>query len=334
MPEIAVSSLLFRLVATATLFIVYGLLRWHKLGERFPEALMCIAVLIPQIHYLWIMPQSGSALAYFFAGYAVMIYGYAALIPGRMFWVIIANSLSVTALSISLVAFNSQSVPFDPNAILVFAATMLLAGIVSSSHSFKLHYKQFQAKQELLTEKAVSEDLLTKLEQVSRLDPLTNLANRRYWNETLDEYWQTHQTLSLAIIDIDYFKQVNDVFGHKAGDDVIVELANILQRNVANNGFCARLGGDEFAVVLSGNNHKQHTKILSNIMRLAKAMKLIDYPKAKVSLSIGVALKNATDQKPSELMQRADKQLYKAKANRNAIVIEGQDHLDSSSPLN
>lgn len=321
-PDVALNSTLFRIAATFVLFGFHALLRWHNWGERYPEALMCCIVLIPQIHYAWLMPQTGPAFAYYFAGYAVMIYGYAALIPGRVIWIVIANLISVIAVTLSLILSGVSAVSFDFNAIYVFYAAMIFAGILSGFNSWRLHLSQYQARQALIEEKDLTEDLLVKLEHVSRRDPLTNLANRRYWEEMLGLYWRENKDMCLAIIDIDHFKGINDLFGHKAGDEVLIKFAQILEDRVADQGFFARLGGDEFAVLLLGDDTEVHSQVFLGIMADAKAIRLIDSPKARVTLSVGVALRESRDATSSELMQRADRQLYVAKISRDAISVD------------
>jgi len=305
-PDVAVQSSLFRILASFVLFGVYALLRWHKWGERYPEALMCLAVLIPQLHYVWLTPQTGDAFAYHFAGYAVMMYGYAALIPGRVIWVIAANVFSGIAMLLSLSLFGTDAVTFDLIAVYVFFAAMLLAGISSSINSWRLHYNQFLARQALIGEKDRTEELLVQLEHVSRRDPLTNLANRRYWEETLRLYWTEDQAMCLAIIDLDHFKSINDLYGHKAGDDALVMFARVLEAKVRDQGFVARLGGDEFAVLLLDDNKEVYEKVFLEIMEASRAIRLAEHLDCRVSISVGVAVRDLQDLSPFGLVMLAE----------------------------
>ena len=323
-PEVAFASTVFRVLATLLIFACHAALRWHPLGQRYPEMLMCAIVLTTQAHSAWLMPQSGEALAFYFAGYAVMIYGFAALIPGRIVWPVTAASLSVAVLMISLFSIPANNVMANLSAMYIFAAGMILISVLSSLNSWRLHYNQFQARQALLEEKERTDKLLEELEHASRRDPLTNLANRRYWQEALGQAWAKDEAMCLAIIDIDYFKSINDLFGHQMGDDILIAVSRILEESVAEHGFVARLGGDEFSVLLLGDNVELHMGILTNIMRKVKTLVLKGMPETQVTLSVGVAVREEITLTTSDLMQQADRQLYLAKASRNTIAVEGQ----------
>ncbi len=151
-------------------------------------------------------------------------------------------------------------------------------------------------------------------------DSLTDLLNRRGLDERVEESVATaHRTgvpLSVALIDVDHFKQVNDQGGHAAGDELLTDLAERLSAGLhvlAPGAVLARHGGDEFAVVLHGSD-------LAGAEAVAQALRVQAAP---TGLSIGVAQLRAAED-PGTLMRRCDSALYEAKAGgRGRVAVAG-----------
>jgi len=166
------------------------------------------------------------------------------------------------------------------------------------------------------------EHLNRELANLSNLDGLTDIANRRRLDEFLQHTWYTalRQKLevSLFMIDVDYLKEYNDHYGHLAGDEVIKQIAQALQRSIKRRtDLVARYGGDEFVVVLGATNalHALHAarEIQAEVAQLAilhEASPIGSY----LTLSIGVTtIKPGQDTNPSDLIARSDLALYQAK---------------------
>lgn len=140
-------------------------------------------------------------------------------------------------------------------------------------------------------------------------DQLTQLPNRRFFIDTLRE---KKGTIALMIIDIDFFKQVNDTYGHIVGDEVLYNFGKLLASMIGERFFAARIGGEEFAVILDDVSEKQTQTIAATI--LASARKILvnnDYP---LSVSMGVGIKHA-DETQDVLIKKVDEALYRAKRN-------------------
>ncbi len=163
------------------------------------------------------------------------------------------------------------------------------------------------------------------LEHIATIDALTGLRNRRWLDEMfprqLERATRTNQPASLLLIDVDYFKDINDTHGHDVGDAVLRRLADQLAANVRPQDMVARYGGEEFAVFLPGVD-VQSARSMAERLR-----KIIDSPRADVgdeiappaTVSIGVASRLEHDTL-GELLRRADQSLYRAKqAGRNRI---------------
>lgn len=163
-------------------------------------------------------------------------------------------------------------------------------------------------------------DLNSKLQQLATTDPLTGLKNRRYLTEQLEELFlqvDNGREVALLIVDIDHFKQVNDIHGHQMGDAVLQELAWRLEAETGSADIVARLGGEEFVVVMPDAGLK---KGLAMGNALCKHMETADWVHVPVTVSIGAAVYVAGEGMDS-LLSRADEFLYKAKAKgRNCVI--------------
>ena len=180
-----------------------------------------------------------------------------------------------------------------------------------------------------ITERKLAEE---KLLDLSRLDGLTGIANRRYFDNFLEEEWRRCHRLglpiSLAIIDLDYFKLLNDHYGHQTGDECLKAVAKSLKQFVRRpSDLCARYGGEEFSLVF-GNTGTDQAKVLIN--KALEEIRLLNIPNEEspthptLTASIGLT-SMLPDEKSNEheLLKRADDLLYDAKRNgRNQVVCK------------
>ncbi|OIP68376.1 MAG: hypothetical protein AUK43_16070 [Oscillatoriales cyanobacterium CG2_30_40_61] len=170
-----------------------------------------------------------------------------------------------------------------------------------------------------------------ELEQLVIEDGLTKVANRRQFDRVLDHEWNRCRRegviLSLILLDIDYFKQYNDNYGHLAGDFCLQQVAQVLQNVIQRNtDLVARYGGEEFAIILPNTDINGSMHLAEKIRQGVEALQ-VEHLKSEVSsyvtISIGVAsLIPIEDLTPKTLVSQADQALYKAKNNgRNCIFI-------------
>ena len=182
-----------------------------------------------------------------------------------------------------------------------------------------------------------------RLEDISFIDGLTGVPNRRRFDGMLTQKWETAQQreefLSLIMLDIDFFKEYNDSYGHLKGDDCLKEIANVLS-NKANNpeDFVARYGGEEFVLIFSNTNQEEAAAISEEIRVKIEDLQ-IPHNQSDISEYVTVSLGSATiipneDYIPEELVDKADKTLYQAKQNgRNQIktvLIAKEDYVDAN----
>ncbi|MGG7516530.1 GGDEF domain-containing protein [Allorhizobium undicola] len=159
-----------------------------------------------------------------------------------------------------------------------------------------------------------------RYEHLSRVDGLTGLLNRRAFSEVLDE---TRGQASLAIIDLDHFKSVNDCHGHGAGDFVIRAVSAVLEELCRAGHVCARLGGEEFGVLLHGGARKERLQVIEAVRNRVASLPLhYDNQSIGVTISAGVA-EFEKDRRMESVYAAADRALYRAKAaGRNLVVHE------------
>lgn len=163
-------------------------------------------------------------------------------------------------------------------------------------------------------------------------DPLTSLFNRRYFEEEVKQLAHTSKPpFSILMLDVDRFKSVNDNYGHKIGDQVLIEIANICEKALRDNDIIARYGGEEFVIYLHDTNEEKSKAVAERVRETIAASKIAidDGQTISVTVSIGVATSRLS-LNIDELVKMADVALYKAKNNgRNRTeVFENEDRKD------
>lgn len=206
--------------------------------------------------------------------------------------------------------------------------------------NYFLEQKVQERTQELIAKNAaleqahlVAEAANRALERLAHTDELTQVANRRFFNEYLQQEWlrmmHAHLPLSLILIDVDFFKLYNDTYGHVVGDDCLVQIAAIVQSVVKRSGnLVARYGGEEFAVVLP-NTPMTETLQIANDIRFSVQQAAIPHCKSQVSQSITLSMgaiclvpTPTSDNAISHFIDQADQALYQAKiAGRDRIAV-------------
>ncbi|WP_204377593.1 GGDEF domain-containing protein, partial [Aquitalea magnusonii] len=177
--------------------------------------------------------------------------------------------------------------------------------------------------------KALENELEEKnrlLNEMAITDPLTRLSNRRHADQTLKEELQRcerySQPMSVAVFDIDHFKQFNDSFGHQAGDNVLLAVANAAVDCTRSTDVCARIGGEEFLVIFPCTRLRDAEKVMARVQQVL-AGTVFPFTDEKVTFSGGITAWRPGDT-PSGMLSRADKLLYQAKmAGRDLMLSDG-----------
>jgi diguanylate cyclase (GGDEF)-like protein len=162
-----------------------------------------------------------------------------------------------------------------------------------------------------------------RFQDLSFKDALTDVYNRRYFMLRIDEEWKRHsrfaEPVSLVLLDLDHFKDVNDRFGHRAGDEALKEVARLLVKHSRNFTIVTRYGGDEFAVLLV-NTPKAGAVTYANRIRDVIAQHAFVH--GSVTVSLGVASLPEDAANSDDLVAGADKAMYEAKRlGRNRVAV-------------
>lgn len=171
-----------------------------------------------------------------------------------------------------------------------------------------------------------------ELEKMAQTDPLTGLYNRRhYWIRGAAEISRIARygrPLSALAIDLDHFKQINDRYGHSAGDDALRWFAKTLNNTLRQSDIAARLGGEEFSVLLPETT-LDNAEHLAERIRLALSATPVTTGDATFSITTSIGVAGTTDSKTTIeiLLARADRALYEAKeGGRNRTVVAADEH--------
>jgi diguanylate cyclase (GGDEF)-like protein len=161
-----------------------------------------------------------------------------------------------------------------------------------------------------------------KLEQMALFDQLTNLYNRHFLLNAAKQKVSSairHQfPISVMMLDIDFFKKINDEHGHPAGDSVLKEVAKIMKEEYRNEDVAARFGGEEFVIILYHCDLKSAVAKASQLRGKIEQLKPLGIP---VTVSIGISQLENEEESFSDLLERSDKALYKAKEEgRNRVI--------------
>jgi diguanylate cyclase (GGDEF)-like protein len=164
--------------------------------------------------------------------------------------------------------------------------------------------------------------------RLTTVDGLTQIFNKRYFAETLEREigraQRYRRDLSLILFDIDHFKNVNDTYGHLAGDSVLKQLANVIKGRIRREDVLARYGGEEFAIILPEIDHHNALAFGEKVRRITeKALFRFEDTDIPVTVSVGIATLTPEVQDLPEFVKMADDRLYAAKANGRNCVVGG-----------
>ncbi len=187
----------------------------------------------------------------------------------------------------------------------------------------------------------VANEHIEQLIDLTNMDGLTNIYNHRYFQDKLkekcNESVQTGEPLSLIMVDIDYFKAYNDIYGHQKGDTVLKQLAELLTKIKRDDDILCRYGGEEFVLILSKTSKEDAMEIGENIRKSVDECPFEGEElllAGSITVSVGVAGFNGEHDDPVGLINRTDTALYRAKfLQRNRVeqyvsVFDNASHLD------
>lgn len=260
------------------------------------------------------------------------------------FWLALPSTLTVLLIylaSLWLVKHHSLQLSVSMGLVLAATALFTLYNLYTLEHEERHNYLM------TLRQRLLKQDLThanQELERAARYDGLTQVANRRHFDEFLSHLWERAKAtqghaLSIIMIDVDHFKSYNDHHGHPAGDACLVQVADTVQRCLRRPGdLVARYGGEEFIAVL---NRASQSQALAAAERVREAIESLNLPHeapithGRVTASIGVATLFPAERQTSaeRLIAQADEALYQAKnRGRNRVWPDPAQAIPPSAP--
>ncbi len=332
--EIAIHFLLFSLVVNGLIWIVIHLNLNLKL--RDPSMTM-LQITLSQWPALWLMffLEAGQARAIFLLITVVpLLYGILALKVRDFVWVSVIFFVQYCFLHLALWQWRPQVLEPSLELVQIFVFVMVLAEVALIGGFISgLRDKVRQRNHEL-------KEAMERIQQLVNIDELTGVYNRRRIVQALsDESNRCRRSpaaFSLGIMDVDHFKEVNDTYGHQAGDEILRELAKAVVGELRAIDSFGRYGGEEFLLVLP---QTALTGARIKSQRLCQAIKELRFKGLpsdfSISVSIGVA-EAFPEESTDETLARADRALYAAKGNgRNQVVCcSAINPADMASPPN
>lgn len=204
-----------------------------------------------------------------------------------------------------------------------------VCGLISQE-PFRHDFNSLEAKNFILqaTPFIYNAIIMKRMEIMAAIDELTGILNRRFGLRRLNEEFERSKRhrlpLSVAMVDIDHFKKINDTYGHQAGDFVLKTLANLFTQNIRVSDLVMRYGGEEFMLVFNGASAVDAYKIMEKLKTMAETMKL-QYGAFELKITFSCGIASFPSEKVNDvnsLIHQADAGLYKAKeSGRNRIVI-------------
>ena len=187
-----------------------------------------------------------------------------------------------------------------------------------------MNQEMSRLSRELSKQKSELEKAYARINELISTDYLTGLASRKYLHESFQKavsyFKRTGTPMTLIMADLDYFKKVNDQYGHLAGDKVLVQVSRLIRRIARSEDLIGRFGGEEFIIVLMGTNQQGGVVFAERLRQKTEKMKITGIPHA-ITISVGVTELLATDSVDTAI-QRADEALYRAKnAGRNRVEV-------------
>ncbi len=330
-PETKKTLWFIRYVVICPIGIAFLLMTFKVRQENLLQIAHALVVILGGLGIIAMIYVAPSDRAFLYYAGLMLVVFYAYTFSAMRFYYASLSALTITALypvvDIYLVRTSTEQLLTN----MFFLGSSNLIGLPVSYLLERHSRKDFLLTMLLALEKRKTEQLNLKLRDISYIDGLTGVANRLKFEEYLRQEWERAKRigrpLSLLMIDIDFFKNYNDMFGHLKGDECLKRVAQIINKHVRSNiDLVSRYGGEEFAVIIPEANLELARKIAERIRKDIENFK-ISHPASKVSkyvtVSIGVAsLIPSGNFEKEALINMADEALYEAKrTGRNRVCL-------------
>ena len=328
-PEAKESMWLIRFLGVIPFGLLFLFLTFKVKNERFLQLFHSALVVIGGVGIIGMIYIALPDKAFLYYAGLMLVVFYAYTLSALRFYYSTISSLIVTALypltDIFLIGSPDEYLTTN----MFFLSSMDLIGVPVAYMRERTIRRDFLLTMLLAFEKRKTQELNLKLKDISYIDGLTGVANRLKFEEFFTQEWnrakRTKKPLSILMIDLDFFKNYNDLLGHLEGDNCLKEVASIMSKHVRSDmDLVARFGGEEFVVVLPETDLRSALKVAERIRKDVEELR-IAHPASKaskyVTVSVGVAsMIPAENLKKEVLINMADKALYEAKGKgRNRV---------------
>jgi diguanylate cyclase (GGDEF)-like protein len=316
-------------MAFAGVFLSAYLRRYQTLMQ--PAICFSCLLLALTHNYVGLVVEHELSYFYFYVdALAILLMG--SMFRVMLYWALPTSALILLCEALTLTFFNDRG-NNEISLIMYFNSSVALMSLFGQYFYERLQRRHFLSERVLSLHRSELHTANIALESQATEDGLTGTINRRGLESRLTNLFHARQRgsqratqrVSLLLFDIDFFKQYNDTYGHQAGDDCLVAVADVPKQMIQNErDFVARYGGEEFMVVLVGTT-LQDAMVMAERMRARVEQLGIGHTSSRtsdvVTISVGVATGDPADLTPAELIKRADEALYQAKeAGRNRVV--------------
>ena len=229
------------------------------------------------------------------------------------------KTLPVAVISLLLVWWGARKIAKPLRQLADNARVMHSSGTEGEiRHVRSWYFEAHELKKALLMGMGFLKRNIEKLDKDNKTDPLTGLFNRRALEQALSLYETTGRGFAVVSVDIDFFKKVNDTYGHDVGDKVLQELAHQMQSCVRGDDLACRVGGEEFLILLPDTSVEAASEVAE---RLRTQVEMVAMPVVgHITISLGVAVRSELHHSTAAVLKLADDKLYQAKHNgRNRV---------------
>lgn len=329
LPDLMQLSIIFKalLVTPVSLFLAWMI---GKTTPQWTERLVLAGIINAYLLPLFVFWLTNSPSGLFTFGELFLTIAYANMVLTLRFrYAVIFTGICVV---MSLIALLTKP-GLDPALQLAFSVQILMAcafGIYANYLSETRRCMDYLAKLEAALQATTAEEARQQSHEQSRTDALTELPNRLYLQERLAQCFNEHYSITVMMIDIDFFKPYNDTLGHPEGDRCLQEIGRLFAAaGIAPNIFCARYGGEEFILALQGASKADALRLARRLLQGVEDL-AIPHPSRPdglgfVTISIGIACKpDGIFETQASLLGAADRALYSAKRQgRHRFVLDG-----------
>lgn len=305
------------------------ILAWRR--PMLIEGTVFFACLLAAASLAFILARSHAALShYYHVGFIVVVL-YANIVQRMRFWMALPFSLLVLAMHLGGIVILDNVPPRLLGPIVVMVASTVLFTLMANyamERDERRHYLLTLRERALVQELA---DTHARLTELSRVDGLTEVANRGHFQDHLQQVWHRavpdRTPLALLMVDVDHFKRYNDRYGHPAGDAALREVAQVLNGHLRRPGdLVARYGGEEFVAVLPQATPEVACQVAERVRQAVEHLQVRHEGSSTarvLTVSVGVAHGVAGEvDSPEALLKQADQALYQAKREgRNRVRV-------------